>query len=210
MVIRSTNPLIRNYRWRDYKQCEHLVEKVWRFNTIFPNPALRRIASLGYTKGSLEGSNISQVVEHNGKVVGFLFGKNDRKKLFKYYLLFKVSMLWRLFWFPGDKSERNDLLTALKTHVTNRSAIVEKGRSEILLFVVDPEYQGCGLGQLLWLNFRDQCMSSGVDAIYVSTNTSEATGFYGRMGFVRKGDFSSPLHEIAQWPGRPCMYEFKC
>lgn len=206
----SLNPKIRKINRRDYQYCEQLVQKVWHFDSIFESTALREIASLGYTKGSLEGSNFAQVVELNGKVAGFLFGKNDNMVHLKFYLFFKIAMLWKLFRFPGDKFPRNELLAALKTHVENRSRVVEQGRSEILLFVVDPDFQGRGVGQLLWASFRDYCVDSGVDSIYVSTNTSEATGFYEHIGFTHLGDFMSPLHEIAQWPGTPCMYEFRC
>jgi len=168
----------RKFRWSDYKQCEKLVERVWSFDKVFKVPELRKIASLGYTKGSLEDSNFAEVVEVDGKVVGFLFGKNDKELLFKKFIGFKLSMLWRLFWYPGQTQERDSLWAALKTHIKNRSVIVERGASEVLLFVVDPEYQGLWLGEKLWRSFRETCSNSGVDSIYVSTNTSGAIGFY--------------------------------
>lgn len=185
-----------------------MVERVWNFNMIFTESALRQIASLAYTKGSLEESNFAQVVEINERVVGFLFGRNAKKPLFKNYFFFKLNMLWRLIWYPGQKTARDNLLTAIKTHIKNRSVIVERGKSEILLFVVDPEYQGQGFGEKLWSKFKEACLKSGVESIYVSTNTSGATGFYHSMGFRHLGDFCSPLHEIVQWEGRPCMYVY--
>lgn len=210
------NFVYRSYRRGDRKACENLVGQVWNFTSVFKNPGLRKIASLGYTVGSLEDSNYAQVVEVDRKVVGFLFGRNENKAHFKYFLFFKLTILWRLLFFNGNKSERNELLAALKTHIKNRSRIVPRGKSEILLFVVDPAFQGQGLGEKLWNNFRDYCADSGVESVYVSTNTnttghtSGAVGFYETAGFTHHGDFCSPLHAIAQWPGTPCMYQFNC
>ena len=206
----AMKPLIRGYCGRDYKHCERLVEKAWNFDRIFPNPALRKIASLGYTKGSLEDSNYSQVVEVNGRIAGFLFGRNERKPHFKFFVWFRMQMLWRLLFFRGKRSERDALLTALNVHVDNRSEIVPRGASEILLFVVDPEFQGQGIGNLLWGRFKQNCIDARVESVYVSTNTSGATGFYESIGFTHVGDFVSPLHRIAQWPGIPCMYQYRC
>ena len=203
-------PVYRSYRRGDQKVCENLVGKVWNFTSVFKNPGLRKIASLGYTVGSLEDSNYAQVVEVDGFVVGFLFGRNGNKAHFKFFLFFKLTMLWRLVFFTGDKYERDELLAALKTHIKNRSRLVPRGKSEILLFVVDPGFQGQGLGEKLWNSFKDYCVDSGVESVFVSTNTSGAVGFYETVGFTYLGDFCSPLHTIAQWPGKPCMYQFNC
>jgi len=200
----------RKYTRSDYKRCEELVEQVWSLSKVFNTPGLSTIAKLGYTKGSLEMSNYKMVAVADNKVEGFIFGLNENKKIFPVNFYFRLSVLWKLFSIKGDKTERDALLRALKTHKKNRSKIVQRGESEILLFVVSDEFQGKGCGKQLWCGFKDDCVSTGVESIVVSTNKGGASSFYETIGFTHLGDFNSPLHDIAQWQGQPCFYKFYC
>jgi len=202
--------IFRKYEPGDYQQCEDLVEKTWSLNSIFETPSLSGIATLAYTRGSLEMSNYRMVVEVGNKVEGFIFALNENKKTLRKSIFFRLTILWKLFWLKGDKTERNALLDALKVHVKNRSNIVERGSSEILLFVVSQERQGKGFGKALWSGFRDCCVESEVKSIFVSTNKDGASSFYQNIGFKHVGDFRSPLHELARWGGQPCMYGYQC
>jgi len=204
------NIVVRPYKKQDYPDCESLVEQVWKLSSVFKTPGLSDVATLAYTQGSLEESNYRRVVTVDNEVAGFIFALNDKKAGNRSNVLFKIKVAWGLFWIKGPKAERNHLMSALKTHVSNRSTIVERGRSEVLLFIVGNQYQGCGLGKKLWHGFRKSCCASGVESIFVSTNKLGAAGFYERLGFSHLGDFDSPLHEIAGWQGQPCMHVFNC
>ncbi len=85
-----------------------------------------------------------------------------------------------------------------------------KGKSEIILFVVDPACQGIGIGKKLLSEFIAQCKSSGVKSVIVETNKLGASSFYEGVGFRHMGNFYSPLHEYATKDGQACMYEYRC
>jgi len=202
--------IFREYKDSDYEQCEELVNKAWGFDKVFSPKPLSDLAKLIYTKGSVLSSNYKMVVEVEGKVAGFIFGLNEYSKKPGRNLLFGLSILWKLMRIKSDRPDNNDLINALKTHEKNRTDIVERGRSEIVLFVVSNEYQGKGLGKRLWAGFKDKCIASGVSFIIVETNKLGASSFYEQIGFRHLGNFESPLHEFATKGGQACMYEYSC
>jgi len=202
--------IFREYKDSDYERCEELVNKVWGFDKIFLPKPLSDLAKLIYTKGSVLSSNYKMLVEVEGKVVGFIFGLNEYSRKPGRNLLFGLSILWKWLRIKRDRPDRNDLINALKAHEKNRTDIVERGRSEIVLFVVSNEYQGKGLGKRLWAGFKETCIASGVSAIIVETNKLGASSFYEQIGFRHLGNFESPLHEFATKDGQACMYQYLC
>ena len=205
------NELLREYKDNDYVQCEELVNKAWGFDKIFSPIALSDVAKCIYTKGSVLGSNYRMVIEVDGKVAGFLFGLNEKSKKPGKNILFGLRMLWRLIWIKSEKPiDKNVLMNAIKVHENNRTKVMGRGKSEIILFVVGDEYQGKGFGKKLWSGFLAQCKESGVSSIVVETNKLGASSFYELLGFRHIGDFDSPLHEFATKGGQACMYEYVC
>jgi len=202
--------LFRDYRDSDYKNCEALVSDAWKFDDNFKPQELSDIAKCMYTKGSVKGSNFRKVVESQGKVVGFLFGLNEMSIKPKRDVLFGLNILRRILCIKGVKfGEKKKLLKAINTHEVNRLKVVERGRSEIVLFVIDPSHQGLGYGKRLLSEFTTQCKQSVVESIIVETNKLGAFSFYEGVGFRHIGDFDSPLHEYATKGGQACMYEYK-
>lgn len=205
------NEIFREYKESDYSQSEELVNQAWGFDNIFAPKALSDLAKYIYTKGSVLGSNYRMVVEVDGEIAGFIFGLNEYGKKPGRSILFGLIILWRLIWINSEKpDDKNELLSAMKVHDQNRTNIVGRGKSEIILFVVSKEYQGRGFGKRLWSGFKAKCEDSGVSTIIVETNILGATSFYELLGFSHLGDFNSPLHELATKGGQACMYEYVC
>ncbi len=203
--------LFRDYKDSDYDSCEDLVNNAWGFDMIFKPQEFADIAKCIYTKGSVIGSNYRRVVEVNGRVVGFIFGLNEMCLKPRGSLLFGLGILRQLLFLKGVafKGKRH-LLKAINTHEINRSKVVARGKSEIVLFVVDPNYQGVGNGKRLLSEFISNCKESGAKSVIVETNKLGASGFYESVGFKHIRDFYSPLHEYATKGGQACMYEYLC
>ncbi len=202
---------LREYERSDYEACESLVNGAWGFDANFKPQELSDIAKCMYTKGSVIGSNFRRVLEVNGKVVGFIFGLNEILSKPKKEIWFELNTLRRIFFVKGMSfKEKKKMLGAINTHEINRSKVVARGRSEIVLFVVDQDHQGYGNGKRLLTEFIAQCRGSGVKSITVETNKLGASSFYEGVGFQHVGDFYSPLHEYATKGGQACMYEYRC
>jgi ribosomal protein S18 acetylase RimI-like enzyme len=212
MAVDAENVVLRAYLDSDYGTCERLVSNAWAFEANFPPEQMTRLAGYLYTMGSVAASNFRRVVEVQGEVVGFLFGSNENEPIPKHELqrlLPKLVVLKRLFFIKGMSfNEKMDLFKAMGLHEANRAKLVERGKSEIVLFVVDPEHQRAGYGKQLFDEFKAYCAQSGVQSIVVETNKQGASSFYEHIGFTHLGDFDSPLHEYATKGGQACMYEY--
>lgn len=187
------------------------MNDAWGFDNHFKPQELSDVAKRMYTKGSVIGSNFRKVIEIDGKVVGFIFGLNEMSSKPKRGVLFGLDILRRMLCIKEMTfKDKKQLFKAINVHEVNRSKIVGRGISEIILFVVDPNYQGVGIGKRLLSEFTTQCKNSGVKSIIVETNKLGASGFYEGVGFKFVGDFDSPLHEYATKGGQACMHEYTC
>jgi ribosomal protein S18 acetylase RimI-like enzyme len=203
--------LLRAYRDEDYEQCEKLVNQAWGFDEIFVPKALSSLAKRIYTEGSVVNSNYKMVAEVNGTVAGFIFGFNERLKMPRGNIMLGLSILWRLMWIKSEKPKnKKELTNAMAVHQSNKTQLVGKGRSEVVLFVVSRMFQRQGIGKALWAGFKEHCIEHDVSSIIVETNKLEASSFYERLGFKHMGNFDSPLHEFATKGGQACMYEYVC
>ena len=192
--MNETKTLLRDYKDSDYESCEALVSDAWKFDSNFKPQELSNIAKCMYTKGSVIGSNFRKVVEINGKIAGFIFGLNEMTTKPKKNVWFGLNILRRILCVKGmEFRDKKKLLIAINTHEVNKAKIVDRGKSEITLFVVDPSYQGFGNGKKLLSEFITQCKKSGVKSIVVETNKLGASSFYEGVGFKHIGDFYSPL-----------------
>ena len=204
------NYTIRDYKRSDYKVCETLVNQAWKFDTNIQPRALAEIAKTIYTKGSLLNSNFQKVIEKDGKVIGLLFGLNEKIEKKKSDFLFGLNILRRIFFIKGlPFKKKTQFLKSLNRHVTNRSKLVEQGKSEIVLFIIDTSFQKQGYGKRLLEAFLQQCKESDVDSLIVETNTDGGSKFYKKMGFKLIDYFDSPLHSYVTRKGKACMYEYK-
>jgi hypothetical protein len=75
--------MIRDYQTSDFGDCVNLVNKVWEFDKHFAPPELSQLFQRIYTGSSLSESNFRKVVEENGQIKGFFFGKIENQKLYE-------------------------------------------------------------------------------------------------------------------------------
>lgn len=210
--MRDGNVTYRVYRDSDYLDCESFVDNAWGFEK---NLHPRELAVLGkylYTMGSVAGSNYRMVAEYNDEVTGFIFGFNEQIPLPKHKLQklsSKLAILMRILFMKAMKLRKKiDFLNSMGIHEKNKAALLGRGKSEIVLFVVHPAFHGKGIGKKLFEGFRSFCEESKVESIIVETNKTGAASFYERVGFKLKGDFDSPLHNNFTKNGQACLYEY--
>lgn len=205
-------PIIREYQNDDYQACEDLVERTWRFSEYFRPSGFCGVAKHMYTFGSVASSNFKRVIESDGRVVGFLFGRNEKKPLdfgILRQLGLSLAFLGRLLRVKQMSfGEKRAFLGVLNQHAVNRREVEKHNASEVCLFALDEAAQRQGFGRELLLQFLEDCKLSGVERVIVEVNVSQASGFYEKCGFIKIGDFVSPLHEIAAGKGSTAaMYE---
>lgn len=204
--------IIRNYKESDYEDCIKLVNKVWKFDKHFNPPALSQLFQRIYTGGPLSESNFLNVVEEDGQLKGFLFGKIENQELTKdKYSNFagQLKILKRLFSIKGVTFKKKlGYLKKVKLHEINRQKVEPRESSEVNLFVVDPESQGQGWGRKLINEFIAACKTMNVNRIVLETDKESNYGFYEHLCFRIKGSFYSPIQkEYSGVSGDTYVYE---
>ncbi|MGL6261466.1 GNAT family N-acetyltransferase [Vibrio sp. WXL103] len=203
----------RQYQPRDYSDCERLVSQAWQFEQHFAPDSLAKLMAYFYTSGAPQMSNFSLVAEANGQVVGFIFGNNRRarqKKPSFGYSMQSLGKLVKLWCLPGEARQRKkDVFKRISQHSLNRRSLCKDWGSEVLLFVIAPEFQGQGIGSHMVKAFLNSCAQRGVDRVSVEANVVEAGRFYERVGFRYIDEFESPLHAACSSCDRAGRYLFR-
>jgi len=210
--VSEGNVSFRGYRNSDYSECETLVDNAWGFERNFHPRELAVLGKYLYTMGSVAMSNYRMVAEHENETIGFIFGYNERIPLPKHELQkfsSKLAIMKRLLFMKAMRfREKLDFLNSMGAHEKNRTTLLKRGKSEIVLFVVHPAFQSRGIGKKLFEGFRSFCEKSKVESIIVETNRLGAASFYEQIEFKLKGDFDSPLHNYVTKNGQACLYEY--
>ena len=215
--------MIREYQNSDFDDCVKLVDKVWGFNKHFDSPGLSQLHQKEYTGGSISESNFLRVVEENGQIAGFFFGRIENKKIPRSQysnILEQLKFLLNLFGIPKLKFRKklayffnsiyHTIIYDLNTrkHEINRRVVESKKSSEVVLFVVDPECQGKSYGKRLINDFIEACKNEKVKRIVLETDMECNYGFYEHLGFKVNSSFHSPLlQEYSGEAGETFIYE---
>lgn len=192
------NLFIRNFTPADYPRCVHIVDAVWHFDERFKPAGLADFFKQTYVGGSLSVSNFAVVIEDNGQVQGFLFGRCGRQPLFKneysgtrgYLKAVAQLLLIR----QVRLKTKFHYLTLIAEHERHRLQL-ESRVNEVHLFAVAPSAQGHGYGQRLLDAFISHCQQHQVNRITLETDQSCNLGFYDRLGFKKIAQFQSRLQQ---------------
>jgi GNAT superfamily N-acetyltransferase len=203
---------MRDYKEADLAECVRLVNLAWDFDSRLAG--LSVFAGLAYAAGSLAQSNFAKVIDDNGALCGFLFGRCGPDPVQRNQYsgpLGGVRILTQLIAVPGVGIRKKlHLLKALVNHEAARRAVEPDRSCEVNLFVVDPASQGKGRGRALMGAFVDHCRSCGAARVTVETDVESNYGFYHHVGFKTVGEFESPLtREFWGGTGRSFVLELR-
>lgn len=204
--------MIRGYKESDFEECQKLVNKVWKFDKHFSPLELSRLFQKIYTGSSLSASNFLRVVDEEGKIMGFIFGKIENKRIPKSGyrgFLGQLKLIVSLFFLSGVRlTKKLSYIKIINSHEKNRREVESRECSEVNLFVVDSNSQGKGWGKKLINEFIETCRKENINRIVLETDSESNFGFYQHIGFKIKGSFYSPLlKEFTGNTGNTSIYE---
>ncbi len=205
---------LRDYRRDDLVRCRELINQAWDFDGNISHPEIAALAKDIYVNGSLAESRHYRVVEDDGVVLGLLFGAaGDGDKFLSAYggVLGSLRVLVRLLRVRGlALREKRRWIAAINAHEVTRVKVTRRSDAELTLFAVDEAARGRGLGRQLLAEYLDVCRSLGKNRITVETDVYSNFGFYEHHGFVRVGEFDSPLTELfSGGSGETYVYELE-
>lgn len=180
----------RNFKQADVKDLYRFTYQAWYQETGEKFPTETEAVTWIDVYSSLNSASYGQVVEIHGQVAGIILADvfNHEKSL-------------RLF--QGDQSTHFQKLLAgdpdyqkLYIHQTNQTnhsnqKLLESSnvdyQAEILLFIVDPKFQGQGVGTKLYETCLNHLKDSGVQHFYLYTDTFCNYPFYDKRGLRQVG-----------------------
>jgi len=210
----NSRGIIRKYEKKDYLDCIRIVNEIWDFDgRYFPNE-LAEFIKRAYFLTNLSKSNFTVVIEEQGNVQGFLFGKSGKESLYKtQYSGFRGTLriireMLSVKAVPLKKKLR--YLWMQWIHERNRCKILPERENEINLFAVDPDAQGRGFGKLLIGDFIEYCRKQNAKTITLETDQESNYNFYYHLGFKKIGEFYSPsLKEYTGSSGNSYLFELE-
>ncbi len=206
--------MIRTYTDYDFPACVEIVNQVWDFDRKFPPQPLSALFKQMYIGVSLAASNFCVVMEEDGRVIGFLFGKcgDDHLVRNEYSGMWGVVYyLYRLLAVRGATLKKKLYYARIiGVHEKNRRAVEPTRVNEANLLAVDPRIQGKGYGKALMNAYIAYCKTLQVTRITLETDKECNYGFFQHFGFTIKGTFYSPLQqEYSGTSGESYVYELK-
>ncbi|USD67809.1 GNAT family N-acetyltransferase [Vibrio sp. SCSIO 43136] len=204
--------ILRDYKPCDYFSCEALINEVWPFESNFASKIVGDYALRLFTTSHIFTSNHAKVVEINGEIAGLLLGKVDQKPESKPSIqqrLFQYACGLR-FWLAQSVPWREK--RALKSRITEHQAAWQQYShlgNELSLLVINPNYQGLGLGRKLWHVYLTTCQQLQAKSVVLETSQVGAGALYEKLGFERVGQFDSPLYQTFYHRTQVYVYRYQ-
>lgn len=185
----------------DYGTIKKLITEAWFSDYPFDEKYIRLYAN-GYLNMYLAKADYKIVAKDGDKVVGFLFG-NVKQAPFWQRVKSKLTLFCygvsMLFSYPGRRGIKITLITD-KVNKKLLKPFKKEIKNELILFIVDQNYQGCGIGSTLEKMFCNELKANGIKKLYLFTDTYSNYEYYEHRGYDRKGalpvDFGLKNSEI--------------
>ena len=203
---------MREYRPSDVDRCVAIVNQAWDFDARLRPQSLADFVKRLYTAGTLAESRYARVIDSDGEVQAFLFGRAGAGDMYhnEYSgVRGRMRTLARLLTLPGVSfAAKFHWLRVINAHEIARRRVEPIGEGEVTLFAAAVESRGQGFGQRLMDAYVTHCRQLGVARVTVETDIESNYGFYDHYGFTVVGEFTSPMNQrFSGGSGRSFVYE---
>ncbi len=181
-----------------------MAKQTWAFPQLLYGRCHTKILFKGFFESYLTQSHYRKVaIDKEGKILGYLLGKNRKKKSLSLWLqniLMKSKYLFHIF--IGNLGQRKRIFQLLKLQNQAYETVIPQGEefdAEIELFFVDKQARGLGVGRLLLEDFlNNYCKNNMLKNVILFTDESSTYEFYDKYGFKRykTTEYSKTLREV--------------
>ncbi|TGD20450.1 GNAT family N-acetyltransferase [Levilactobacillus suantsaiihabitans] len=184
---------IRAMRYEDVPALANIVGRLWRFDRT--DDQRNNLAAQVYFRRCMTQQNYVRVAVWDHQVVGAILADTKYQKKERSYdvwqlLVAKAALAvrpggWQLLKQLNERSEIDERLLA---NLQRREFL-----GEIVLLMVDPEYQNLGIGRELMHTVATYWDAAPVDKVYLFTAVAGTDRFYRQHGFRES------THEQIDW-----------
>lgn len=176
----------REYQKKDFQSLKEIVRKTWCYDEFSSQKTASRLAEV-FLSSCLTNYTFSQVAVLNDTVAGIILAKkieshrcspanrfNQIKSIINLYLSKEGRQVFQIF----KRVHEIDMQLLNNCHKTYSA--------ELVLFAVNPTYQGKGIGKKLFQSALDYMTRQRLDEFYLFTDTSCNYGFYEHQDMTRR------------------------
>jgi len=180
----------RTYTKDDLIRCAELSVDAWPIVSLIAEKENVITFMQAYVELSLTLSNYTEICCDKEKVAGFLLGSTGKTRISKKEKQENRKLLWRFITGKyGRIKRRFRFLFAFILSMIKVELLCSRFDGEVVLFVVDREYRGQGIGRALLDHFLKYANEEKLKTIYLSTDVESNWNFYEKYGFKKYRDF---------------------
>lgn len=177
----------REYIDRDFDKIVRIVSNAWGYSDFMPESIANSMAELDLLP-CIRQHTFSQVVEDEGKIVGFILGNISTNFIDSEYDERIKNNIENL-----KNTEEGLIAYDIRKNMKsiNEKLLANSGKdykSELSFFAIDEEYRGKGIGKELLCRFIKYLKKNNISEFYLYTDTSSDYKFYEHFGFNKKGE----------------------
>jgi GNAT superfamily N-acetyltransferase len=199
MGAMSESVIIRPLRTDDYPTLIDLVRRVWYADF---DERCGLLAAQADWENCLARTTTAFAAELDGKPVALILGRVDaldHRGALNTHKLNSLSLMLRTLFTHGGPRAIGEILGVLAIDASLRKQAKQAGHdwpAEVVLFVLDPEARGHGLGRRMFDSLLGAFRRSGVTDYFLFTDTTCDIGFYAHRGLSRvcAHDLNVPTH----------------
>ncbi len=173
---------------KDIPALIEVLSKVWPLDAYTDEARVRKRFSILDAYYCAMFADDSEAVYDGDRLVGVLLGRTRRVGNPFKYLFYGLLTQYHVVMLLLRRHSRQIFYEILKIDKAYRAMKKEaslKAMSEVVLFAVDPDYQGHGIGRALMDRFFARLKSARV---YLFSDTDCNYGFYEAYGFTRESE----------------------
>lgn len=186
---RLSHRVIRPMKKRDRPAVEQLISASFHLERYVPDPVLLAQVRHFYLQSCLLEQTFCRVAEQNGMVSGVIMCSAASRYRLRSHLSAMLSMFHHLHQIKKRARQGScsaDVFYRLSQICEDLLADRRPRYDGVLtLFAVAEEFRGCGTGTCLLDAAEQYLRESGVERIYLYTDSTCHTAFYDRRGFSR-------------------------
>ena len=197
----NSDPLIfRFFKMSDTADSAQFVSKEWPVASILTNKTKTVLFMHSYLELCRLSSSYMEVACISNKVVGLLFGKIETDCTLKVKIesiFYSIIVLIKII--SGKYGKLSKPLLFVKNLISTEIKYQQsspKSDGEIVLFMVNSEYRGQGIGKTLMDRFVAVAKDKRVKRISLYTDTFCNWQFYEKYGFTRYSTFKNDLRSF--------------
>ena len=183
--------VFREVNKNDYSDLKTLINDAWHFEKYINDPNSVEHMLNANMHLALSAQNYTQAAELNGKVVGFIYGRVDGRRIPPKNLAHLPHILFHgaclLLKSHRERKLIRGFLNLVRVYIKLHKNTRTEYDGELVFFVVSSKCRGKGIGKQLLNNYLDYCRQNSVKNIYVYTDTNCNYNFYDFNGFNPKG-----------------------